>query len=248
MINIILSLILGALAWLLCVVCFLDSIWAGIIPFFIVAPISMIILNRRTSKSVQAIILKSQEMMANLPKLPSEQARKNLLDKCVEEMKKAYKYKNYMLFLDKQINAQIGSIYYIQKRFKEAEPYLANVFIQQGNALAMYACILFKNKKEDEMIKAFEKAVKFSRKIPLLWNVYAWCLNEMKKRDEAIKVLNRALVDNPGDKITQDNLDLLKNSGAMKMRAYNEQWYQFWLEEPPKQIIKMDKRTMHRGR
>ena len=98
------------------------------------------------------------------------------------------------------------------------------------------------------MIKAFEKAVKFSRKVPLLWNVYAWCLNEMKKRDEAIKVLNRALVDNPGDKITQDNLDLLKNSGAMKMRAYNEQWYQFWLEEPPKQIIKMDKRTMHRGR
>ena len=98
------------------------------------------------------------------------------------------------------------------------------------------------------MIKAFEKAVKFSRKVPLLWNVYAWCLNEMKKRDEAIKVLNRALVDNPGDKITQDNLDLLKNSGAMKMRAYNEQWYQFLLEEPPKQIIKMDKRTMHRGR
>ena len=141
-----------------------------------------------------------------------------------------------------------SSIYYIQKRFKEAEPYLANVFIQQGTALAMYACILFKNKKEDEMIKAFEKAVKFSRKVPLLWNVYAWCLNEMKKRDEAIKVLNRALVDNPGDKITQDNLDLLKNSGAMKMRAYNEQWYQFWLEEPPKPIIKMDKRTMHRGR
>lgn len=245
MINIILSIILGVLVWVLSVIVFFDSVWAGLLPFFIVGIGSMIVLNRRTNKKVQEIFMNSQEMMQNMAKLPSEQARKNLLDKCVEELKKAYAYKNYMLFLDKQVNAQIGSIYYIQKRFKDAEPYLADAFVQQGIAIAMYACILFRNKKEEEMVKAFEKCLRFSRKMPLLWNLYAWCLNEFKKRDDAINVLNRGLIENPGDKIIQDNIDLLKNSGTMKMRAYEMQWYQFWLEEPPKQMLRMDNRQHH---
>ncbi len=236
MINLILSLIIGAAAWVASSFIF-GSIPAGILPFFIFTIAALVVLNRRTAKKVQAITMRMTQMMQSLPTLPSENARKNLMDKAVEVAKEGYAYKNYQFFLAQQLNAQIGQIYYIQKRFKDAEPYLKDSFMRPGTPRAMYACLMFRQKNKDAMVAEFEKAVKFDAKTPLLWNVYAWCLNELKERDVAIKVLNRCLAANPGDKTTQDNLDLIKNSGKVKMRGYNEQWYQFWLEEPPQQKI-----------
>ena len=236
MINLILSLIIGAAAWVAAAFIF-DSIPAGILPFFIFTIAALIILNRRTAKKVQAITSRMTQMMQSLPTLPSENARKNLMDKAVEVAKEGYAYKNYQFFLAQQLNAQIGQLYYIQKRFKEAEPYLKDSFMRPGTPRAMYACLMFRQKNKDAMVAEFEKAVKFDMKTPLLWNLYAWCLNEFKERNAAIKVLNRCLANNPSDKTTQDNLDLIKNSGRIKMRSYNEQWYQFWLEEPPQQKI-----------
>ena len=244
MINLILSLIIGAAAWVAAAFIF-DSVAAGILPFLVFSIAALIILNRRTAKKVQATMSRMNQMMQSLPTLPSENARKNLMDKVIEVAKEGYAYKNYQFFLEQQLNSQIGPLYYIQKRFKEAEPYLKNSFYHPGTARAMYACILFRNKDEKGMIAEFEKALKFDKKTPLLWNLYAWCLNEFKKRDAAIKVLNRCLALNPGDKTTQDNLDLLKNSAKVKMRGYNEQWYQFWLEDPPQQKIMVSPFSKH---
>ena len=248
MINLIISLIIGAASWVAFAILF-DSVPAGILPFFVFTIAALIVLNRRTAKKVSAITSRMAQMMQSLPTLPSENARKNLMDKAVEVAKEGYAFKNYQFFLGPQINSQIGQLYYVQKRFKEAEPYLKDSFFQPGTARAMYACILFRNKDDLHMIEEFEKSVKFDKKTPLLWNLYAWCLNELKKRDEAIKVLNRCLAFNPTDKTTKENLDLLKNSGKVKMRGYNEQWYQFWLEDPPQQkmmISPFDKRAQFR--
>ncbi len=215
-------------------------IFLGIIAFFA----SMVVLTKMTNKKVMAIMTKANEMMQNIPKLPSDIARANLMDKCVDQIKDAYKYKNYIFFLEQQLNAQIGSIYYAQRKFKEAEPYLANAFIKNGPAVCMYACIQYRNKDEKGMIESFEKAVKFTPKMPLLWNLYAWCLLELKKRDEAIAVLNRGAQFNPSDKITKDNLTLIKNSGKIKMRDFQEQWYQFWLDDPTAMQREMQKLMM----
>ena len=102
----------------------------------------------------------------------------------------------------------------------------------------------------NQMTAAFERTLKVNKKQPLIWNLYAWCLMQLKKRDESIAVLNRCLADNPGDAITKENLDLAKNSAKIKMRGYNEQWYQFRLEDPPMMKInpQFDKRAMFRGR
>ena len=231
MINLILSLIIGAAVWVGTTFLF-DSVWGGIVPFIIVFIASMAILNRKTSQKIAVIMRNVEGMMQNLASLPSEQARKNLLDKAVNELKKAYAYKHYTFFLEQQINAQIGTLYYVQRRFDEAEPYLANAFAQQSVAVCMYACILFRKKDKSGMVAAFEKAFKLSRRnAPVLWNLYAWCLLELDDRDGAIAVLNRGLAENPGDKITQDNVNSAKNGNKIQMRNFNEQWYQFWLDE-----------------
>ncbi len=251
MINLIISLLIGAASWGLSLLIF-DSPMSGIIPFIICTLLSMVILNRITSRKVNAIINEGMQMMQNIQSLPSEQARINLCDKCIDTLKKGYAYKNYVFFLKQQLNAQIGSIYYATNRHKEAEPYLANAFVRQAEAVCMYACLLYQKKDYDGMTAQFEKALKFSPKKPMLWNIYAWCLLKSKKRDEAISVLNRCLTANPADKPTMDNLDLLKNSGAMKMRDYyHEQWYQFMLEKPNAmelQKMLLDKHSVVRSR
>ena len=248
MINLIISILIGAAGWVASAFIF-DSIWTGIIPFFIFGIVSFFLLNRRTANKLKVIMSRFQTMMENIQKIPSEQAKKNQIEKAINVLKEGYAYKNHQFFLKQQLNSQLGSIYYMQKKFDEAEPYLKDSFIQPGTPRAMYACILFRRKKEDEMIKQFELAVKLDRRTPLLWNVYAWCLNELKKRDEAIAVLNRCLANNAGDKTTQDNLNLLKNSGKVKMKSYEMLWYQFLLEDPPRQMIMMNpnsKRPMFR--
>jgi len=246
MINLILSLILAASGWAATLLIF-DSFWAGILPFVIILPLSLFLLSRRINKKFMAISQRAQDAMQSLPALKSEEARKNVLDKAVAIFKQGYALKHFQFYLAAQLNAQIGTLYYIQKRFKEAEPYLANAFFQQGTAIAMYACILYKRKDYDAMAKQFERAVKYSKKVPMLWNLYAWCLLQIKKRDEAIAVLNRCLTNTPNDQTTLANLDLVKNSAKIKMRGYNEQWYQFHLDTPPPQKVAYDKRSMYRG-
>ena len=238
MINLILSLIIGALSWVACAFIF-DSVWSGLLPFLILTPVAMVVLNRQTAKKVNAIMGRIQPMMMNLQKLPSEAARKHQLTKIADVIKEAYAYSNYQFFLKQQLNSQLGTLYYMQKNFKEAEPYLKDSFIQPGTARAMYACILYKRKETNAMIAQFELSVKLDKRTPLLWNLYAWCLNELKERDKAIAVLNRGLTNNPQDKITQDNLDLIKNSGKINMRPFEMMWYQFLLEDPPQQVIRM---------
>ena len=101
----------------------------------------------------------------------------------------------------------------------------------------MYGCLLYRKDDIDGMKRAFDRAIKYSRKQPMLYNLYAWCLLEKKQRDAAIKVLNDGLMYNAGDETTKENLNLIKNSGKIKMRGYSMQWYQFLLEKPPAQQL-----------
>lgn len=245
MINLIISIILAAASWIL-VSLFFDSTWAGVIPFIFVLVISFLLLNRRIMRKLAPEFDNVKKILENLPKLPSEQARTYQLNKAVDILKRGYRYKNYQFLLAANLNAQIGTLYYLQNRLKDARPYLAKAIIQDTNACAMYACILYRDNDEKGMRAAFEKTLKLNKKIPLVWNLYAWCLMQMKKRDDAIDVLNRGLAANPGDAIITENIDLAKNSAKIKMRPYNEQWYQFRLENPPmmKMNPMMDRRAM----
>ena len=249
MINLIISILIGAIAWAVSCVFWFDSVWTGILLFLPIFVVVFVILNRKVALKVSAIMNRVQTMTQNIPSLPTESARNNQINKMIDILKEAYAYRNYQFFLKQQVNSQIGSLLYMTKKFDEAEKYLKDSFLQPGTPRAMYACILYRRSEEQKMVQQFELAVKLDKKTPLLWNVYAWCLCQLKKRDEAIAVLNRCLTYCPSDQITKDNLDSLKNKAKMKMKPFELQWYQFWLEEPPRKMVMvnpMSKRSMFR--
>ena len=239
MINLIISILLAGGCFALCSQFLFDSVAAAVAVSIIVFFVAMIFLNRSVGKKVQAIIQESQEEMKELSKIQSPETLKRMMpkimDKTVEILNKGYKYEHFMFSVTQTINGQIGTIYYIQKRFEEAEPYLKNSLFVNAQAQGMYACILYKKHDLEGMKKQFEKALKFARRDVLLWHVYAWCLEQEKDTDGAIEALNQCLLFNARSEATKGNLERLKKKQSIDMSSFGEAWYQYMLEQPTAQ-------------
>jgi tetratricopeptide (TPR) repeat protein len=196
----------------------------GIIPGVIALVGVYFVLARRSMKQVQAL---------------AEQAQKQLqsrnIDRAVDIFKTGYPIGKWQFFVKSQIDAQIGTLLFVSKRFDEAESYLKNAFTKNWTARAMLGVLYYKRRSFDEMEEVFDGAVQANKKQPLLWNLYAYCLWKSKQRDKAIEVLNRAVDALDGNKQTDRNLKALKNKRKMKMRSWNQMWYQFHLDRMPQQ-------------
>ena len=178
-----------------------------------------ILLSRRTMKQVMAII---------------EAAGKDLqgqrFEKAIRELKDALKYGKWQVYVEGQLNSQIGMIYYMKRDFSNAFPYLEKSFFKNWAAMGMLAICYMKRQKKDKMIAAFDKAVMGSPKESLLWNLYAYCLVECGETGKAKETLEKGLKKLPGDGPLTENLENLQQGKKMKMRNYGDMWFQFHLE------------------
>ena len=210
------------------------SVIYGLVPGLIAFGAAFFFLMRRTLKQVESLSNEAQQYL---------QSRNT--DRAVELLKEGYELQKWQFLVKPQIDAQIGQILFMNKKFDEAERYLRNAF--KGNlirklflgrlwmAWAMLGVIYYKQKKHDKMIATFEEATATNKKESLLWNLYAYCLWKTGKRDKAIDVLNEAIDSGIGDDRTKKNLKALKNNRKMKMRGWDMMWYQFHLDRPPMQ-------------
>ena len=151
-------------------------------------------------------------------------------EKAIRELKDALQYSKWQIYVDGQLNSQIGMIYYMKRDFSNAFPHLEKSFFKNWAAMAMLAICYMKRQKKDKMVSTFEKAVQWNSKESLLWNLYAYCLNESGEATKAKEVLERGLKKLPGDVPIKENLEHLNQGKKMKMRAYGDLWFQFHLE------------------
>lgn len=152
------------------------------------------------------------------------------VDKAINELKSAFVYGKWQMYVTGQLNAQIGMIYYMKRDFGKAFPYLEKSFFKNWVAMGMLAVSYMKRNKPEKMRETFEKAVQWSTKESLLWNVYAYCLTEIGDTGKAKEVLERGLKKLPGDEHLKGNLALLGEGKKMKMRGFGDMWFQFHLE------------------
>lgn len=246
MINFLIALAAGAAAWLLSALV-LDWFWAGMLPFLAVFIGTYIYLARKTNKALEKIALDAQKAMEKAGQARTPKQRDMAIERAIEILKSGFSLQKRQFMVAAQLNGQIGQLYYIQKDFDRARPYLERSYVRNWVARAMLACIHYMKGDYDKMTEVFEKTVKKNEKESLLWNLYAWCLWKAKRRDQAVEVLARGAEKTNNDDRVKSNLDNLRNNKKIKMRGWHEQWYQFHLEAPPQPKQRVDYRGM-RGR
>ncbi len=221
MYNILIS-VSAAVAVLLILVFVLKLAWWGsLIVAFIVFALIFILFTRIIMKKVMVSIeTAGKDLQAQPPRF----------EKAVRELKDALQYSKWQLYVDGQLNSQIGMIYYMKRDFSNAFPHLEKSFFKNWAATAMLAVSYMKRQKKDKMISTFDRAVQWNGKESLLWSLYAYCMNESGESVRAKEILAKGLKKLPGDEKLKDNLECLEKGKKMNMRAYGDLWFQFHLE------------------
>ena len=147
----------------------------------------------------------------------------------IEDVQK--KFGPWQFYVKQQMNSQIGSIYYLKRDFSKAFDYLNQGFGRHWVGMGMLAICYMKRNQNGKMTETFEKAVTLTRKEPLLWTLYAFCLEKVGDRAKAIQVMERGLKKVKGDEQMQENLQLLQEGKKLKMQPYGDMWLQFHLEK-----------------
>ena len=163
-------------------------------------------------------------------------------DKAIAELQKGLKYGAWQIYVKQQINSQIGTIHYLKRNFKDAVPFLEKGFIRNWVSTSMLAITYMKKNKQNKMIETFEKAVGGSRKEPMVYAVYAFCLDRIGERAKAIKILGKG-VSKTSDERLQESIALLESGKKMKMKGWGDMWSQFHLEKQG-DIIKKQTKAM----
>ena len=190
---------------------------AGMVVFTLIYILMLKQVMNRINVAMESV---QKDLMANRP----EAAIRKL-----ENMQK--KYANWQFFIKKQMSSQIGMVYYLRRDFSKAYEYLNQGFVRHWISMGMLAVIQMKRNQPKNMIATFEKAVTGTRKEPLLWTLYAFCLDRIGDRNKAVSVMEKGLKKVGSDELMSANLEALKAGGKMKMQDYGDLWLQFQLEK-----------------
>ncbi|WP_373045039.1 tetratricopeptide repeat protein [Vulgatibacter sp.] len=211
---------------------------AAILPGLIAFAATYVVLAQRAMKEIGRISEQAQkEMMAQK------------LDRALDTFRSGFPLAKRQFLVGPILHANVGTLLYVKRDFEAARPHLEQGFSRNYLAKAMLGAYLFKKGADvGEMKKAFETAVKHGKKDGLVWAVYAYCLEKLGRKDEAMQVLARGVEANPSDERLKSNLTALQNNKKLKMRAFAPQFYQFHLEAPPPEFSGGGRRVVYQRR
>lgn len=231
MYNILISLAIGLIAGALVALSPL-GLWGGFFVFVLVTVVAIFFATRIVMKKVTAIMdVVQKDLQANHP------------EKAIKVLETALVYAPWQVYLKGQIRSQIGMIHFLRRDFSTAFEFLKEGFIRNWPAMGMLAVTYMKKNKSSLMIDTFEKAVSANKKEPMLWNLYAYCLEETGQHGKAVAVMEKGLKKTGGNDILNANLVLLREGKKMKMKEWGELWYQFHLEKTGN-LVKEQTRAM----
>ncbi|MGA7826126.1 MAG: tetratricopeptide repeat protein [Geobacteraceae bacterium] len=220
MYNLLISLAVAALLFVVLMFAAALPWWVSLLLAFSLFALCYLILMRVILKKVSA------EM---------ESAGKDLqgqrIDKAIRTLQQTLRFGPWQFSVKGQIHSQIGMVYYLKRDFSNAFPHLEKSFAKNWMAMGMLAISYMKRNKKEKMTATFEKAVQWSPKESLLWNLYAYCLVETGSSDKAKAVLQRGLKKLPGEEKLTHNLQALQDGKRMKMKGFGDMWLQFHLEK-----------------
>lgn len=230
MLNMLISIALSALAAALTFKFGTENlpivVAVAVVGFFL----PFILIVRVVMKKVEALMMGAQQdVMANRT------------EKAISSLKEGLKYGAWQFYIKDQIHSQIGSILYMKRDFNEALPYLEKGFMRNWVSMGMLAISYMKKNKNSKMVSTFDKAISGSAKEPMIYALYAYCLEKTGERQKAIAILEKGLKKTGQDERLQENIELLQAGKKMKMKGFGDMWYQFHLEKQGALIKKQTK-------
>jgi len=211
------------------------SWWAGLIPGLIAFLGAYILLARRIATRVGALTTAAQKELSVQASNKREQQTR--IDRAIKILEEGLQYQKWQFLIASEIHAQIGMIKYMVRDLDGAATHLEKASARNYMAKAMQGALYFQKKDTAKMKSSFEAAVSSGKKEGIVWAVYAWCLLQLKDKDEAQKVLARGVETNPSDEKLKNALTSLQNDKRLKMKAWEPMWWQFGLEAPPMPVM-----------
>jgi len=199
------------------------GVWAAILPQVVVSVGAYLWLARRTTQKLQGIIERA-----------TTEFQANRIQQGITLLEQGYVLQHWQFLVRSQLDAQIGSIYFMMKKYDKAKPLLENAIRNNPIARGMLACIQFRKHQLDLATGTLEEALKYTKKEALLYGLYAYLLSKANRRDDAIDVLNRGLAKLPDNDGLQQARLSLQNGQKMRTKGFGDGWYQFGLEQPTK--------------
>ncbi len=229
MFNAVLALLCGTLLSLALRLPQLLTTGEAIVPGILLALGTYWALARRTLRRVETIFGRGNRLLQQPP--PN-------FARAIGHIEAAYPLARYQFGVRSQVDAQIGILYFLQKDFGRALPYLKrSLMFGYWVAGAMLGVIYYKRHDHAQMRKTFDVVTSRAKKQGLAWTLYAYLLGQIGDAAGAQRVLTRAKKVAGQDPRVGDALLAVQNKQKIRMRAYQEQWYQFHLERPPAQML-----------
>lgn len=227
MFNLLISLAAGILVGLLVAITTRLGAVAAIIPGTVVAIGAYLILVRRTWKQLEALFDGVQKEL---------QSQK--VDKALQILQAGFRLAPWQFLVASQLHSNIGILNFVKGDQDAALPHLEKSFTRNWIARAMLAVVRYRQHDLAAMTRVFDEAVKVNKKEGLLWQVYAWILEKEGRHADAVALLGRASAANPSDEKLKTSLQALQNGKKLKLgKLYNEQWFQFRLENVPPTLM-----------
>jgi len=186
-----------------------------------VAALVFFFITRRVTKQLQAIFNEA-----------NGEVQKQHYDAAITTMKGGYRFANWAFLVRAQVDSQIGTILYIQKKFGEAYKYLQKSNARIYSAYTMLIVGHLKNQKFDKLKQDMDLLVKVNKKEPFVYSfagyMYAEKLND---KDEALAYLKKGTKVLPHNQNLKDHLLSLQNNKKFKMEKWGDVWYQLMIEK-----------------
>jgi len=218
---------------------FLAAGWiAGFVPALLALVVVYALLARRTGRQVEAIFAKVIE--------PMQAGR---MDEVRAILQSALPLGKWQFLVAEQVNSQLGQLDYMEgvglkmgrqitasnERLARARPLLEKAWSRDWRAKATLALIHHREHRVEEALSCLKGVESSGKSETLYWAVYAWILNEAKRRDEALQVLGKGLKELPKSKGLLALQEALSNRKRPPMAELGEAWYAFVPEDIPQE-------------
>ena len=216
------------------------SPWAGFLPGILAFVVAFILLARRTGKQVEALFQGAMALM---------QAGK--IDEARTALEAGMPLGKWQILVGEQIHSQLGALDYLQgvgatvqkqygqakEKFASGQAHLEKAWSRDWRAKATLAAIHHRQGRTDDAVKALEAASGPGKGEALFWGLYAYVLNEAKRRDEALQVLGRGLAENKEGKSLLALQEALANKRRPDMKVLGDPWFQMFPEDIPREKL-----------